>query len=160
MGDKIHSVNPAVILVEDEVWNWSKARVMKDVVKLATLYGNENNRGLMYTPKQGDVIEEVDTAMVLIIPAGLVEWMMTTPRTLWELHQKISVLITEMVVPNTPPELELCLGWCLKACQIKMGDTGCSIFPPTLVLSINPGTIGWTKQRLETTTRTKSAPTL
>ena len=83
--------------------------------------------------------------MVLMIPVGLVEWMLTTPRTPWKLHAKISELINEMGVPQTPTALEPCLGWCLKECQIKMGDMGCNIFPPTMVLTVDPVTIRCTK---------------
>ena len=31
VGDMIHSVNPAAILVEDDAWNWTKAKVVKEV---------------------------------------------------------------------------------------------------------------------------------
>ena len=87
MEDRIHGVNPAAILVEDEVWEWSNTKVVKDIVVLATFYGDANNRGLIYTPKQGEEKDDVDTAMVLMIPVGIIEWMLTTPRTPWGLHE-------------------------------------------------------------------------
>ena len=44
VGDGIQGVNLAAILVEqDEVWKWMKATVVKDIVNLATFYGNPNN---------------------------------------------------------------------------------------------------------------------
>ena len=64
VGDRIHGVNPVVILVEDDVWKWTKAKVMKEVVRLATFYGDASNRGLMYTPKYDDVKVDVETPMV------------------------------------------------------------------------------------------------
>ena len=54
----IHGVNPAAILVEDEVWKWTKAKVMEDNVILATFYGDPNNRGLSYMQQQGDQKED------------------------------------------------------------------------------------------------------
>ena len=73
VGDRIHCVYPAAILVEDEVWKWTKEKVVKDAVRLASSYGEASNRVLMYTPKQDDVKVDVETTMVLMIPAGLVE---------------------------------------------------------------------------------------
>ena len=83
---------------------------------LETFYGDASNKGLKYTPKQGDVKEDVETAMVLMIPTGLVECMLTTPYTPWGLHTRLASLITETKAPQTPSALEPCLGWCLKAC--------------------------------------------
>ena len=40
---------------------------------MANFYGDANNKGLIYTPKKGEVKADVNTVMVLIIPAGLVE---------------------------------------------------------------------------------------
>ena len=51
MGDRIIGVNPYTILLKDAVWNWTKAKVVKDIMRLTTFFGNTTNRGLMYIPK-------------------------------------------------------------------------------------------------------------
>ena len=122
---------------------------MKDILNLATFYGNPNNRRLPYVQQPGDQKEDVDTVMVIMIP-------LHSP---WELHVKISKLIAKTGTPQRPTKLEPCLEWCLKAYQIKMGDMGCNIFPLTPVLTVSPVTIGWTTQQLETIIGEESAPT-
>ena len=112
----------------------------------------------MYTPKQDDTQEDVETPMLLLIPVGLVEWMLTTPRTAWEIHKKIMAIVTESGAANTPPSVDMCLGWCLKAGMVKMGSAGCNIFPPEAVPTTDPVTIRWLKQQLETTMGTETAP--
>ena len=72
---------------------------MKDVVRLTTFFGETSNRGFMYTPKKDDAQEGVETPMVRMIPTGLVEWMLTTPRILREMHEKIMALIAETGCP-------------------------------------------------------------
>ena len=38
VGDMIQGVNPAVILVEDGVWKWTKAKVVKDTLLFWQLF--------------------------------------------------------------------------------------------------------------------------
>ena len=64
---------------------------MKDIVKLSTFFDVTTNRGLVYISKPDDTLDDVEIPMLLLVPAGLVQWMLTTPRTPWELHQKIMV---------------------------------------------------------------------
>ena len=61
---------------------------MKDKAILATYFSQTTNSGLMYTPKQEDTQEDVEKPVLLMIPGGLVEWMLTTPRTVWELQKE------------------------------------------------------------------------
>ena len=49
--------NPYAILLKDAVWNWTKAKVVKDIMRLTTFFGNTTNRGLMYIPKADDTLE-------------------------------------------------------------------------------------------------------
>ena len=73
VGDRIMGVNLYAILLEDTVWDWMKVNVVKDVMKLAAFFSEESNRGLMYAPKQDDTQVDVESPMLLLIPAGLVE---------------------------------------------------------------------------------------
>ena len=102
-------VNPYAILLRDAVWNWMKAKVVKDIMRLATFFGNTTNRGLMHIPKGGDTLVDMETPMLLLVPAGLLEWMLTTPCTPWELHKKIIATIAGMGETSTPIEMKICL---------------------------------------------------
>ena len=69
-------VNPNAIVIKDELWECLTAKVAKDVVKLTTHFNNPTNKGTMYLPKQGDLTEDVKTPVLILIPVGLVEWLL------------------------------------------------------------------------------------
>ena len=104
-------VNPYAILLEDDFWNWTRSKVGKDVVKLTTFFNVTTTRGLMYISKADDTLEDVETPMLLLIPVGLVEWMLTTPCTPWELHKKIMATIADSGETAMPPATKMSLGW-------------------------------------------------
>ena len=78
VGDRINGANPTAIMLEDAVWNWMTANFVEDIVQLTSFFHEVSNRGLMYTPKHDVAKVDMKTPMVLMIPAGLVEWMLTT----------------------------------------------------------------------------------
>ena len=43
VGDRIQGVTPAAILVKDELWKWTRSKVVRKIVKLGTLYSDTNN---------------------------------------------------------------------------------------------------------------------
>ena len=57
-----------------------------------------------------------------------------------------------------PTGMEISLNWHLTGAMIEMETTGCNILKPTAVLMSDPVTIGWMKQRLDTTLGTEAAP--
>ena len=79
--NRIMGGNPYAILLEDAFWNWTRAKVVKDIVKLTTFFDVTTNRGLICIPKPDDTPEDMEEPMLLMIPMGLVEWMLATPRT-------------------------------------------------------------------------------
>ena len=68
VGDRIMGVNPMAILIKAELWNWTKSRVVNNIVKLTSFFDVSTNRGLMYIPKQSDTTEEAKVPMLLLIP--------------------------------------------------------------------------------------------
>ena len=54
VGGRIMGVSPIAILLEVEAWNWTKAKVVKDIVRLTDFFSQATNKGLVYTPKQDD----------------------------------------------------------------------------------------------------------
>ena len=69
-------VNPCAILVEDIFWVWTKAKVLEDMVKLDTFFGDEDNREMIYVPTAEDTQVEVEAPNLLLIPAGLIKWVL------------------------------------------------------------------------------------
>ena len=66
-------INPNAIVIKDELWDLSPATVANDIVKLTTYFDDPANKGIMYIQQQGDTTESVETPVLLLIPAGLVE---------------------------------------------------------------------------------------
>ena len=60
-------------------------------------------------------------------------------------------VINDAGIANILEKMKMSLGWCLKAGQIASGDAGSNTFDPTGVLTQDPVTIAWLKQRLNTT---------
>ena len=58
------------------LWAWSEANVVSDAVTLTTHFGDPANIGISYAQKQGETTEDVETPFLLLIPAGLVEWLL------------------------------------------------------------------------------------
>ena len=114
---------------------------MQDIVKLAVFYSDTNSRRVNYTPGQGDQKVEVDTPMPLMFPVRVVEWLLATPRTPWEMHRKISELLTDSELAQTPAKLEMSLNWCIKECQLNMRDPGYNTLAPIPVITVDIITI-------------------
>ena len=93
-------------------------------MRLTTFFDNMANRGSMYTPKGDDTQVDAETPMLHLIPVGLVEWMLTTPRTPWDLHKKIMAIIAETGESSMPIGMEMCLYWCLNAGMVQVGTQG------------------------------------
>ena len=67
---------------------------------------------------------------MLLIPAGLVEWLLIAQCSLWDQHKKIMKIINDTGVVNVPEKMKMSLGWCLKAGQIASGAAGSNTFNP------------------------------
>ena len=89
MGDRIRGVNPNAVVISDDVWAWTAAEVATQAHKLAAFSKEPTNIGKLYTKVATDDVLEVDTPMLLLIPAGLVEWLASARRTPWDLHKRI-----------------------------------------------------------------------
>ena len=73
VGDRIRGENPHAVVISDNVWVWTAVKVAKEVHKLAAFFEEPTSIGKMYLKAVGDTVVEVDTPMLLLIPAGLVE---------------------------------------------------------------------------------------
>ena len=105
----------------------------------------------MYIPTSEDTQEYTEAPLLLLIPAGLVEWMLARAHILWDLHEKIMVTISKTGESTMPTGMEMSLNRCLKGAMVQMGTQGCNILKPTAILTKDPVTIGLLKQRLDTT---------
>ena len=83
VGDRFVGINPNAIVIKDELWVWSD-----NIVKLATYFDNPSNKGIMYVQQQNDTTKSVDTPVLILIPTGLVEWLLIAQHSPCDLHKK------------------------------------------------------------------------
>ena len=71
-----------------------KGKVAMNPVSLATFHTNKDNWKMEYILATNDMKVDTEAPMLLVIPVGLVECMLATQQTPWELYGKIRRLIT------------------------------------------------------------------
>ena len=57
-----------------------EGKIVPDVLKLVTFYSDPSNWSVEYIPGREEQKVDMDTLMLLMIPTGLVEWLLATPR--------------------------------------------------------------------------------
>ena len=110
-------------------------------------------------PTTNDAKADTETPMSLMITVRLAEWLLATQQTQWEVHEKKRKLIMAAAGEQAPPKLIPCIGWCLKACQLKMGDMDTDISPLKPIITTDGITLLWIKHRLEIKIRAAISPT-
>ena len=63
-----------------------KGKVVMDINNLARFYSDNDKQRIKYTAVGDDTKVNMETPMLPMIPAGLVEWLLAAPQTLWVLH--------------------------------------------------------------------------
>ena len=108
-------------MIHDNAWVWTAVDVATPVHKLDAFFRDPANIGKMYAKANGDDAEKVDTPMLLLIPARLVEWFASARRTPWDPRKKLQETVTDAGFQDTPETIKMSLEWCLKAGQIPSG---------------------------------------
>jgi len=121
VGDSIRGENPHAVVIHDDAWVWTAVDVVTTVHKIDAFFGDPTNISKIYAKANDDDVKKVDTPMLLLIPAELVEWLSSTRHTPWDLHKKLQETVTEAGFQDTPETIKMSLEWCLKAGQIPSG---------------------------------------
>ena len=107
VGDRIRWENPQAAVISDDTWVWIAVEVTQEVHKLAVFFEEPTNIGKNHMKAVGDTVVEVDTPMLLLIPAGLVEWLASARRTPWDLHKQIQKTVTNAGHQVTPESAKI-----------------------------------------------------
>jgi hypothetical protein len=83
-----------------------------------TFYGQGRNRGELYTPKQDDTLSETILPHLLMVPRGMIGWLVEKPCTAWEYRGRLIEKVGGNDPDNRPAQLGLSLAylqWALTA---------------------------------------------
>ena len=151
-GNRADGVEPVPIEAGEDMWKWKKFSHATDIIKITTFGEKEENSGKLYKAESKDAKQTVSIPPTLLLPSGLVGWLLEKRRTPMDLHQKIMSLITG---DNIPDYLNVSLNWALAAAQCARDSedelSSMLALAPTPILTQDPTTIKWIKARLDTT---------
>ena len=167
VGDRTEEAEPVAVEAYDRYFEWGDHIISKDNIAMATFFGAEENAGNFYTMPTGDEVE-TDTVRVpkmIMIPSGLIAWLLSTPRTPHDLINKIFQVLPDGQdgLAGDPPDVALpIIHWGMVAsCKdTTRSDDKTSVLAihPDPVVTMDPNTHRWLAKRLETTLGPKSQP--
>ena len=93
MSDQVFKTKLTPIIITNQMWKQTTNDLVNDIIQLAVFYNDPKNQDAKYTTKLGDLEASTESPTLILIPMGLVEWVLVEPRTPWELQVKIMSLI-------------------------------------------------------------------
>lgn len=155
VGNRAGRVEPIPIEITNDMWSWKDHEIATDIIKVASFGEKEGNEDKMYKRTKTDDKEKVALPPVLLLPSGLVKWLLEKRRKPLDLHQKIKSMLTEDSVDDIPEYLNVSLKWCLAAAQCARTSSNekssLLVLTPSPIITQDPTTLAWIKARLNTT---------
>lgn len=155
VGNRAGSLEPIPIEFTNDMWSWKDFEIATDIIKVTSFGEKEGNDDKMYKRTKTDDKEKIALPPLLLLPSGLVKWLLEKRRKPMDLHQKIKSLLTEDQVDNIPEYLNVSLKWSLAAAQCARNSQNekSSLLAqnPSPILTLDPTTLAWIKARLNTT---------
>ena len=153
-GDRTKHSEPTMAIINNEhtTKKYLHGGGFNDVIELGSFYSVDTNRTKFFIKKDDDEVQDVNNVpCILLVPLGLLPWLMEEDRTPWELYQYLSLLSEDP--DNIPPELQTCLNWCLIACNAAGKSDKSSRLARNIssVVSNDPTVHKWGKDRIVTT---------
>ena len=120
-GDRTDSTQPTAIKLGTGMeWQEEDAAVTSEST-FVSFYGNRDNAQKFYEPTADDDTRLDEFPLLLLVPRGLIGWLMQRPRTAMDYRRKLIEVLGGEDPDSRPAELELSLAWLLWAST--SGDT-------------------------------------
>ena len=157
VGDRVGSNVPMPVKLTDKRIGWKLEKgTFKSEATLRTFYTDTANTNKFYVLGDGDATEDLYLPLLLQVPLGHVEWLLKTPRTPFQYHEK---LLEDLggEGDTRPGELSVSLLWLRRACMAapaEKGGTNKSLKEMVLEPVLTDGyehLKKWLEGRLETT---------
>ena len=158
LGDRTASSMPMALKLNPKRFGWGKAKdTFTSEATLRTFYSDPGNRNKFYVLGEGDTKEDLFLPLLLQVPLAHVEWLLQTPRTPFEYHEKLLADLGGDQVDARPAQLSVPLMWlrraCMAAASSQDGSTKKSIkemvLEPVLADGLQPFQ-QWLEGRLDT----------
>jgi len=155
VGNRAGRLEPIPIEITNDMWSWKDHEIATDIIKVASFGEKEGNEDKMYKRTKTDDKEKVALPPFLLLPSGLVKWLLEKRRKPLDLHQKIKSVLTEDSVDDIPEYLNVSLKWCLAAAQCARTSSNekssLLVLTPSPIITQDLTTLAWIKARLNTT---------
>ena len=152
VGDRADGVDPSAVILSREHFRWVELDAVTSELELATFYSAPENKKKLFSPGTAVAKVKVNLPRLLLIPGGLIPWLLAGPRTPMELHARLN----EVMAPDAdarPPELELSLLWCRVVSQASPTLNAVSALATFAAPACpdSPAIRKWLKDRIGTT---------
>lgn len=152
VGDRADGVDPSAVILTEANFDWLDLDVVTSEMEMVTFFAAPENRGKLFVPGATSTTAKVNLLKLLIIPGGLVPWILDRPRTPMELHARL----LEVLAPNPDErgeEVELALLWCRVASHASDEHDGISALATVVSPACpdSPAVRKWLKDRIATT---------
>ena len=155
VGNRAGRLEPIPIEITNDMWSWKDYEIATDIIKVTSFGEKEGNDDKMYKRAKSDDKEKIALPPLLLLPSGLVKWLLEKRRKPVDLHEKIRSLLTGDSVDNIPEYLNVSLKWSLAAAQCARTSSNekSSLLAqtPSPILTQDLTTLAWIKARLNTT---------
>ena len=82
LGDRVAGREPKAFGLEKSAFGWSVVKkVALSELAITAFFKDDANVGKFYKTKEGDELKEVMLPVLLLVPGGLIEWLLLKPRT-------------------------------------------------------------------------------
>ena len=118
VGDRTEHSQPSPIKLDSDDFKWKACKVVVDPIN-QTVFGNDPaNKGMLWKPpnRQGEQTQQLPR--LLLIPPCLIKFLITAPRTAWELHEEVVRLLGLDNPPIDAHHAELIIDWSAAAAQV------------------------------------------
>jgi len=124
VGDRAGSNVPMPVKLTDKRIGWKLEKgTFKSEATLRTFYTDTANTNKFYVLGDSDATEDLYLPLLLQVPLGHVEWLLETPRTPFQYHEK---LLDDLggEGDTRPGELSVSLLWLRRACMAASAEKG------------------------------------
>ena len=118
VGDRIQTKNPLAVRFDDQFLEWTGELVMESELTLRAFFKDAAKRMELYSPGMSDSTTELELPPLLMVPRGMLPWLVETPRTPWEYREELLTQVGGDDPDKRPPALSLSLAWLSNQCLV------------------------------------------
>ena len=152
VGDRKDGLSPTAVELTPAQLGWGTIKnVVTSERELATFYAKADNKQKLFKGGAASSKQAVFVPVLLLVPSGVVAWLLADARTPMEYHDKLIELLGGEDPDKRPKELDLSLLWCRVAAHSSAGNKSVLDLPLRAILNDSPVMSKFITDRLATT---------